>query len=236
MRDVLGAAWPLFQVCLPRCLPLAMMAIVVSNLPVGELQQHERWGVMFARTLLVLICYGTMLRLQLVLAEGRLPQLRHCLSEAVRDLPAVAVIVVSWLLPFVPAMASTALRGFDWLALLLTLAASALVVHVLPAWPALIAGKRDPWSALVASVSLVRGRWMQVASVVVTLLAGVLLFLLLASILIGMVMNLAGQGTNPTAGALAISRWLIAIALAAPVVYAGAAAVATWRALAAARQ
>lgn len=230
VRDVLGAAWPLFQVCLPACLPLAVIAVVVSSLPTGQLPRHEWWGVVFARTLLVLICYGAMLRQQLGLAAGGRPQLRQSLGDAVRDLPVVVVIIAAWVLPFVPAMASTALRGFDWLALLLTIAASALVVHVLPAWPALIAGNRGPWSALVASARVVRGGWLQVAAVVLTLLAGVLVFLLLASIFIGMVMNLSGQGTHPTAGALAVSRLLIALVLAVPVVYAGAAAVVTWRA------
>jgi hypothetical protein len=230
VRHVLGAAWPLFQVSLPTCLPLAITAVVVSSLPVASLPDHEWWGVVFARTLLVLICYGAMLRQQLGFAAAGRPRLRQSLGDAVRDLPAVAVIVLAWLLPFVPAMAATAWRGFDWLALLLTLAASALVIHVLPAWPALIAGHPGPWRALVASVVFVRGRWLQVCAVVATLLAGVLVFLLLASILIGMVMNLAGQGTNPTPGALSASRVLVAVVLAVPVTYAGAAAAVTWRA------
>lgn len=229
MREVLGAAWPLFQVCLPRCLPLAIIAIVVGSIPVGNLPGHEWWGVVLARSLVVLICYGAMLRLQQGLDAGERPQLRNCLSDAVRDLPAVVVIVVAWLLPFVPAMAATAWRGFDWLAMLLTVAASALVVHVLPAWPALIATRAGPWAALVASTKLVRGRWVEISAVVLTMLAGILVFLLLASIFIGMIMNLAGQGANPSASALAASRWLISISLAAPVVYAGALAVVIWR-------
>lgn len=206
-----------------------MIAAVFGSLPVGDMPRHEFWGVMFARTLLVLICYAAMLRIQMALAAREQPRLRQCLSDAVRDLPAVIVIVIFWVLPFLPAMALTAWRGFDWLALLMTCAASALVIHVLPAWPALIAGNAGPWAALTASLKLVRGRWVELAGVVMTLLAALLVFLLLAGILVGMVMNLAGQGAPGPAG-LAASRLLIAVALAVPVVYAGAAAVAIWRA------
>jgi hypothetical protein len=230
VRDVLGAAWPLFQVCLPTCLPLAVVAVAVSSIPIGQLPGHEWWGIVFARTMLVLICYGAMLRQQVQLSAAGRPRLRQSLTDAVRDLPAVVVIVAAWLLPFAPAMATTASRGFDWLSLLLTIAASVLVAPLLPAWPALLAGTPGPWLALVASVRLVRGQWLQVCAVVLTLLAGILIFLLLASIMIGMVMNLAGQGIHPTAGALAISRVLIALVLAVPVIYAGATAIVTWRA------
>jgi hypothetical protein len=73
---------------------------------------------------------------------------------------------------------------------------------------------------------------LQLAGLMGLLLTGVLVFMLLAGILLGMVMNLAGQGVNPGSGALAMSRLLLAILLAVPVLYAGAVAVTTWRALA----
>ncbi len=88
----------------------------------------------------------------------------------------------------------------------------------------------SPLAALRGGIALVRGRWLEFAGVVAALLAAVLVFVLLASILISMVMNLAGQGLDPTAGGLALSRWLIAVVLAVPVVYAGAVSVVTWRA------
>jgi hypothetical protein len=238
VRDVLALAWPLFQVCLPTCLPLAVMAVAVSGIPVaGALPQSAQWwGVVAARTVLVLICYGAMLRQQSRFAAGERPQLLQSLRDGVRDVPSVLVLVAVWTLPFLPAAASTASRGFDLMALLLTAAAAAVLVFVLPAWPAMIAANISPWAALAHSVRLVRGRWLQLASLMLVLLAGVLVFTLLAGILLGMVMNLAGQGVNPTAGALAASRWLMAIALAAPVVYAGALSVETARSLAGARQ
>ncbi len=240
MREVLGTAWPLFQVCLPVCLPLAVVAVAASATPSAEatvsgeahgyLHSREWWGVLIASTILTLICYGAMLRQQLALATGERPQVLQSLRNAAGDVPYVLVLLVIWTLPFVPAIVVTALRGFDTVALLLTAGAMGLLVYALPAWPALIAGSANPWSALTNGIALVRGRWLEFAGVVAALLAGVLVFALLASILISMVMNLAGQGMNPTPGGLAFSRWLIALVLAVPMVYAGAVSVVTFRA------
>ncbi len=231
MRDVLGAAWPLFQVSLPTCLPLAVVATAAGASPVAQAVPlgREWWGVVIVRAAMVLICYGAMLRQQLQFAAGERPRLLQSLRDACRDVPAALLLVAAWILPFLPAVASTALRGFDAVALLLTAAASALLVFLLPAWPAMIAGNTRPWAALADSVRLVRGRWLQLAGLMLVLLTGVLVFLLLAGILLGTVMNLAGQGINPTPGALAASVWLTDILLAVPVTYAGAAAVVTWR-------
>jgi hypothetical protein len=243
VRNVLGTAWPLFQVCLPTCLPLAVVAVAASATPSSEavvngeahgyLHSREWWGVLVASTVLTLVCYGAMLRQQLGLAAGDRPQVLQSLRLAARDVPFVLVLLAISTLPFVPAMVATALRGFDTVALLLTAGAMGLLVYALPAWPALIAGSANPWTALTGGIALVRGRWLEFAGVVAALLAGVLVFALLASILISMVMNLAGQGINPTSGGLAFSRWLIALVLAVPMVYAGAVSVVTW--LAAAR-
>jgi hypothetical protein len=240
VRDVLGTAWPLFQVCLPSCLPLAVVAVAASATPGAEavvtgeargyLHSRHWWGLLLASTALTLICYGAMLRQQLSLAAGKRPQLLDSLRNAARDVPYVLVLLVIWTLPFVPAIWVTALRGFDTLALLLTVGALGLLVYALPAWPALIAGSANPWAALTGGIAMVRGRWLEFAGVVAALLAGVLVFALLSSILISMVMNLAGQGVNPTPGGLAFSRWLIALVLAVPMVYAGAVSVVTWRA------
>jgi hypothetical protein len=234
VRDVLEHAWPLFQVSLPTCLPLAVIAVALSGMPVAGALPHSRewWGVVAARTVLVLICYGAILHQQLRMAVGERPRLRQSLQDAVRDVPSVLVLVAAWTLPFLPAVASTAWRGFDAVAMLLTAMASALLVFVLPAWPAMIARKALPWTALAGSVRLVRGRWLQFAGLMLVLLAGLAIFMMLTGIMIGMVMNLAGQGIDPEPAALAASRWLIGVALAVPVMYACAVAVAAWRAAA----
>jgi hypothetical protein len=240
VRGVLGEAWTLFQVCLPTCLPLAVVGvaagatpnaeIAVSDAAQGFLHSREWWGIAVASTVLMLICYGAVLRQQLELAAGTRPQLLESLRGAARDLPFVLVLVVLWLLPLVPAAISAALRGFDAFALVLTLLAMALLVYAVPAWPALIAQKLAPWTALATSLRMVHGRWRDYAGVVGVLLAAVLVFVLLAGILLGMVMGLVGQGTQTSSGGLALSRWLMALVLAVPVVYSAAVSVTAFRA------
>lgn len=239
MREVLGAAWRLFQVCLPTCLPLAIVGVAASATPSAEtaasgeaygyLHSNEWWGVCVASLLLMLICYGGMLRQQLALAAGEPARVMDSLRRAVRDLPGVFALWVLCLLSLAPAVISTVLRGFDAVALLLTIAALAVLLYAWPAWPALIAGTANPWAALCAAVRMVRGRWLHVAGAMGALLFAAFVFLLLAGILMGMVMHLAGQGESPTASALAASRWLIAVVLGLPVLYAGAVTVVLYR-------
>ena len=194
------------------------------------LYSREWWGLCAASTVLVLICYGGVLRQQLQFAAGERPQLLDSLRRAARDVPYVLVLMFVCALLFAPAAVSTALRGFDAVALLLTAAGCALLVYVLLAWPALSARDLTPWAALATSIALVRGRWREHIGVFGILLVALLVFILLAGILIGMVMGLAGQGIAPTPGGLAASRWLMAPVLAAPVVYATAVSVVLFRA------
>ena len=239
-RDVLGEAWTLFQVCLPTCLPLAVVGVAAGATPNveaaasgeghGFLHSREWWGVAVASTVLMLICYGAVLRQQLALAGGTRPQLLESLRGAASDVPFVLVLGLLWLLPLVPAAVSAALNGFDVVALVLTLLAMALLVYAVPAWPALIAQRVAPWTALATSLRMVRGRWRDYAGVVGILLTAVLVFVLLAGILLGMVMGLAGQGTQTSAGGLALSRWIMALLLAVPVVYSAAVCVTAYRA------
>ncbi len=72
-------------------------------------------------------------------------------------------------LTLAPAMLATAWRGFGALNVLLTLAALALLVHALFAWPVLIARALSPFAALAASIAVVRGRWRWFAGLVATL-------------------------------------------------------------------
>lgn len=238
-RDILGAAWPLFKACLPVCLPLAVVGVaagatpgaeaVSSGLPRGMAYTREWWGLSAACVVLTLICYGAVLRQQFAIAAGEPLRVLDALRGAARDVPQVLVVMLALVVPMVPPMLATAWAGFDVLAALLTLAAAGLLVFGWFAWPALVAMQSGPLAALGASVALVRGRWMTFVQLAFALLASVLVFVLLVGIFIGVVMGLAGQAT-PDANGLALSRWLMGLVLALPVVYGGAVTVSAWRA------
>lgn len=239
-REILSAAWPLFKACVPVCLPLAIIGVAAGATPGSEAAMSgpgraaaytgEWWGLTAASIVLTLICYGAVLRQQLGLADGQRPPVLESLRRAAMDVPFVLMLLLVLLLPLVPAMLVTAWRGFDLFAALLTFAGCALLVHGWFAWPELAARSRLPLAALSASLQLVRGRWYRVWLLALMLVAAVLVFVLLTAIFTGVVMGLAGQDT-PDARGLALSRWLMALILAFPVVYGGAVTVTAWRAL-----
>ena len=254
-REILSAAWPLFKACLPVCLPLAVIGVAAGATPGSEAAlsdartvaySRDWWGLTFASIVLTLICYGAVLRQQLTLAEGRRTPVFESLRQAALDVPFVIALLLLLILPLVPAMLVTARQGFSITAAVLSIAACLLLVHGWFGWPALVAADlaaeqsgaarmrpRAPVAALRRSLRLAQGRWFALAQVAGTLLATVLVFVLLTGIFMGVVMGLAGQAT-PTAGGLVLSRWLMALLLAVPVVYGGAVTVSVWRTLTAA--
>ena len=237
-RDVLGAAWPLFKASLPMCLPLAVIGVAAGATPGAEASSsgmrdmaytRDWWGLMAACLLLTLICYGAVLRQQFAIAAGEPQRLLESLRSAATDIPQVLAVHVLLLLPLVPAMLATAWLDFGLVPALLTLAAGGLLIYGWFAWPALVATPTGPVAAMGRSIVLVRGRWTAFAQLAFALLASVLVFVLLVGIFIGVVMGLAGQAT-PDANGLALSRWLMGLVLALPVVYASAVTVSAWRA------
>ncbi|MDQ2640896.1 MAG: hypothetical protein M3Y79_10000 [Pseudomonadota bacterium] len=237
-RDVLGAAWPLFKASLPMCLPLAVIGVAAGATPGAEASSsgmrdmaytRDWWGLMAACLLLTLICYGAVLRQQFAIAAGQPQRLLESLRSAATDIPQVLAVHVLMLLPLVPAMLATAWLDFGVVPALLTLAAGGLLIYGWFAWPAVVATPTGPVAAMGRSIVLVRGRWTAFAQLAFALLASVLVFVLLVGIFIGVVMGLAGQAT-PDANGLALSRWLMGLVLAMPVVYASAVTVSAWRA------
>src|SRR5690606_16853449 len=165
------------------------------------------------------------------------------IRQAAVDVPFVMVILVLLALPLVPAMLATAWQGFGITAAVLTVAACLLLVQGWFAWPALVADDlrrdadgaqwgraRSPLAAMRRSLRVVHGHWRALALLAGAVLAAVLVFVLLTGILLGVVMEMAGPATG-TAGGLALSRWLMALLLAVPVVYGGAVTVTAWRVL-----
>jgi hypothetical protein len=226
-REVLAAAWPLFQVSLPGCLPLALLGVVASGLPGamavasgeerGFLHGGQWWGLYAASTVLMLICYGGVLRQQLARSVGGRVGPLVSLAHGVTGLLPALVVVLLVLVALLAGLALLVLPGL------------AVLVWFFFAWPAQIEERLGPVAALRRSVALSRGRFLAVAGIVGATVAAVLVFVLLTGILLAVVMNLAGVGTPTDHASLSISRWLMAALLSLPVVYVGAVSVAAWR-------
>jgi hypothetical protein len=227
-REVLSAAWPLFQVSLPRCLPLAVLGVAAGALPGAAagasveghgLLHGGAWWVLYAfSTVLTLLCYGGILHLQLAMSRGRSPGVLDALQASFERLPATLGVV---LLVLLAAAAGT---------ILLVVPGIVALVLGFFAWVAQLEERLGPLAAVRRSIALVRGRMLAVAGVLGAALAAVLVFVLLTGILLAVVMNLAAPGVQSGHAELSFSRWLMAGLLAIPVVYASAINVAAWRA------
>ena len=225
-REVLRAAWPLFQVSLPGCLPLAVLGVAASGVPGAEAVargehglQHspDWWGLYLASTVLTLICYAGVLRQQLAWARGERIGAVNSLRRSLIELPGTAGVVLLSTLAIV--------LGFC----LLVVPGLLALGYTFFAWTAQIEERLGPVAALRRSVVLVRGRFYDIAGIFGALLAAVLVFVLLSGILLGIVMKLAGPGAESGHGWLSFSRLLMAGLLSIPVVYAGAVTVTAWR-------
>jgi len=239
-RSILAAAWPLFQVSWLGCLPLALLGVAASGSPqaaaseAGEAHgfQHGEgwWGLVLATTLLVLICQGAVVLRQHALAEGRRLSPLEAMRLAARRLPqslgtalllSLPSLVVIALVPvdrrLVAVLAPFALGVLLWLAF---------------AWPAALLEPCAPLEALRRGARLVRGRLRLLLSLELMAFAIVLVFLLLAGILLGVVMEIAGMdGAGVGRGQLGLSRLLIAALCAFPVIWLGAVWVTAYRVL-----
>jgi hypothetical protein len=238
-REVLRLAWPLFQETLLRCLPLGVLAAAASAVPNAEAlarraagaPRHDgQWWMLLATvSALVLICYGSVLRIQLHQARGERQDVFAAMRSAFAALPFTFLFLAMAFAPLVPPALWLSARGFGFIGMLLLLAALAGVLLMFFGWPAMIAQGLSPWAAARRSIVLARPRYLHVAAVVALLLAAVLVFTQLAGIFIGSVIMIAGPAAQSNPNWLAVSRWLMAGVLAVPIVYAGAVSITAWR-------
>jgi hypothetical protein len=227
-REVLRAAWPLFQVSLPGCLPLAVLGVAASGVPGAEAaasanthgftHSPDWWGVYLASMVLTLICYSGVLREQLALARGERIGALDSLRRGLINLPQTLGVLVLTTIAVLVGVCLLVIPGL------------LAVVYTTFAWIAQIDENLGPVAAIRRSVDLVRGRFLEVAAIIGALAAAVVVFVLLTGILMAIVMNLAGQGAQTSHAGLSFSRWLMAGLLSLPVVYIGAVTVTAWRA------
>lgn len=188
------------------------------------------WGVTIATTLLVLVCQGGVVLRQHALARGAaLSPFEAMRLSAMRLLQSLGTALLLCA-PMLFAMAYVG-RSPIVVAVVGTLAAAWLAWMAF-AWPAAILEPCDPWSALKRAAGLARGRLGAVLLLQVVAFSCVLVFVLLAGILLGVVMSIAGMGGASAGGAqLGLSRLLLAALCAFPVVWLGAVWVTAYRQL-----
>lgn len=228
-RAVLSAAWPLFKGSLAGCLPLAILGVAAGATPTAEAtasgQAHgfshdpQWWALYAASTVLMLICYGGILRQQLALSRGARLPVFESMKDAARGLGGTLGVVL-------PVTLAVALG-----LVLLVLPGLLLLVLCFFAWVAQIDAGLSPPAAIRRSIGEAWACFLPTAGILGAAIAAILVFVLLTGILLAVVMNLAGIGQGSGHLGLSFSRWLMAGLLSLPVVYAGAVTVSAWRAL-----
>jgi len=207
--EVLRAAGRLFLLSWPHCLPLALLGVVVSGAPgalatrSGEargLDHGPGWWLLYAGTVLVmLVCYGAVALRQQALVEGRRVSFWAVVSRSLRALPAAVVTAIVYVL-LAP--------------LLLPLVPLSL------AWLAAVLEQGGPFAACRRSVQMARGHLWPLTLTWLSVLAGVLVFIMLTGVFYGVVMVAAGQAGAQN-GAL-ISQVVFTALLSLPVIYVSA--------------
>jgi hypothetical protein len=204
--EVLRAAGRLFLLSWLHCLPLALLGVVVSGAP-GALAARSGaargldhglgWWLLYAGTVLVmLVCYGAVALRQQALVEGRRVSLWTVVGRSLRALPAAVVTAIVYVL-LAP--------------LLLPLVALSL------AWLAAVFEQRGPLAACRSSFQATRGHLWPLTLTWLSVLAGVLVFIMLMGVFYGVVMVAAGQA-GARNGAL-ISQVVFTALLSLPVIY-----------------
>ncbi|MET0291758.1 MAG: hypothetical protein ABW136_05280 [Steroidobacteraceae bacterium] len=236
-RTLLAAAWPLFQVSWPSCLPLALIGVAASGSPQaaaiaageprGLVHSPEWWGLYLASAALMLICQGAMLLRQHALSERSSLSVFDALRLSGRRLPLHAITAVAVVLPLAVAIALVPINGIA--AAVLAVAGLLLLVWQCFAWPVALLEGASPAAALHEGAALARGRWRELLMLVATAFSGVLVFVLLAGIGLGIVMSIAGMSPHPGSMMVGFSRFLLAGVIAIPVVWLGAVWVTAYR-------
>lgn len=169
--DVLAAGFRLFRRTLWRCLPVALLAVLVGQLPSVYLQASGEpsgflagrsvasWVVELSAALINLYLWTLILLRQLELPSARL--------RAARILPAVLGLIV----------AGVALIALG--TVFLVFPGLYLLVALWPSFTLLVEGELGARAAIDASLRLVRGHWWHVAgTLLLALMAALGLFVL----------------------------------------------------------
>jgi hypothetical protein len=213
VSELLEAATRLFRITLPKCLPLAMLGLLVGQIATfywlasGHTAQLTRlpddatWWVL---TFLGLIGYlwlaAAMMLRQRALIAGPV-RTTVVLEAAARRLPTLLVAVMLSMMALsiglVPAcIAGSLLSGPLGTVLVFLLAApnGFLIVCFVMLMPIVLFEQRSPYQAVVRAVQLVRPIWVKVCAALVIAMLIVGVCALAAGLCIGVLPKVAGDG------------------------------------------
>jgi hypothetical protein len=214
--QVLDSAFRIFEVSLVRCLLFGAMSMIAGQLPniyfiaAGKPLRafgggDPSWLLLYVvGAILTLLMFAALVLRQYGIAIGRRQSFGVEISEAIRRLPgflglALLGVLIGGVGPFIVGLAYAATGAAAASLLVLGIAVVVLIVPVLYlmtpltlATPALLLDGKGPWQAIRYSVRLVKGCWWRTTAVFTVALVVIVVFYAVATVIIGMVLPLAG--------------------------------------------
>ena len=176
VSEVLQSGARLFKDSLPRCLPLALLAVVVGQLPsaydalrgeaatLASPKDAAWWAIVIASGLVNLWLWNLLMLVQRAFVRGDATAPGAFAVEALRRLLPVLGLLAC----------SLALIGLGLV--LLVLPGIYLLVALCAAYPVLLDGRRSVPGAIDHALQLVRGHWWRSAGVLAAALFAILIF------------------------------------------------------------
>jgi hypothetical protein len=205
VSELLDAGSRIWRATLPKCLPLAMIAIVVLNVPrfyagvSGHpitnplvLPKDPAYWAYYAAAMIAYLFVGSIaiLRQRALLQTGQ-SDFRAALAAAAARLPAlVAAMVLSYLAVVLGTM-------------LLVLPGIYIGVCVFLIWYVVLFDTPNPWRALLRSVQLVHPLWWKYCASILIALAVMFISVFVASMVAGVLVELLLPAGSPAGSAIA---------------------------------
>lgn len=210
VSELLDAGSRVWRATLPKCLPLAMIAVVVANAPLfyaavsgqpitnpRELPTDPLFWVWYAAAVIGYLFVGSIAIVrQRALAQTGQSDFHAALRLAVARLPA---LVAAMLLSYFAVVLGT---------MLLILPGIYLGVCLFVIWYVVLFDTENPWRALLRSVQLVHPLWWKYCAGILIALAvtffSVFMGLMLAGLLLGLLLPAGGAAANAIVAALGV--------------------------------
>ena len=175
--EILDSAFRIFGVTLVTCLPFAISAVIVRQLPniyalvylrslsVGLWKDPLWWVLDVVAILLTLVVAAALLLRQYAIATGHRPSMSAELGTGMRRLPAMVLYTILFVLGFCVSLVPLALAALfnGWtrlaVAVLMLLPACCFLLAVSSSWPLMLVAGMGALASMNESARLTRGSW-----------------------------------------------------------------------------